>query len=60
MKQRMFTIEIETPPTREERKRQKWMSAADKLYAVVTAAAAVAALALAMVGIGHLFLEGVL
>lgn len=60
MKQRMFTVEIEHQPTREERKRRRWCSVADRIYAVVTAAAAVAALGLAIVGIGYLFLEGVL
>ena len=52
MKQRMFTIEIEHQPTREELKRRRWLAWADGLYAVTMALACTAALALAVLGIG--------
>lgn len=53
MKQWMWTIEINTPPTREEFKRRKLLAWADKLYTILTAAACVLATVLAVIGLAY-------
>jgi hypothetical protein len=57
MKQRMYTIQIQRHPTREQRKRRRVLAWADRLYTVAMALLCTAALALAVVGLGWVVWE---